>query len=220
LNLSSCNILTSLKINEIFYSIQGESSRIGLPTIFIRLTGCPMRCVYCDTGYAFNEGKNFSLDEIIESIKKFPSKYITVTGGEPLAQKNVLQLLDQLIELNYEVSLETGGAIDIQGVHQKVKIILDIKTPKSGEVNNYFWDNLKKIRAFDEIKIVIQDKEEFDWAINIIKEYKINPAQVIFSPVFGQLDYQKLAEFVLNSEQPYRMQLQLHKLIWGSKPGV
>jgi 7-carboxy-7-deazaguanine synthase len=212
--------LTSLKINEIFYSIQGESSRIGLPTIFIRLTGCPMRCVYCDTGYAFNEGKNFSLDEIIESIKKFPSKYITVTGGEPLAQKNVLQLLDQLIELNYEVSLETGGAIDIQGVHQKVKIILDIKTPKSGEVNNYFWDNLKKIRAFDEIKIVIQDKEEFDWAINIIKEYKINPAQVIFSPVFGQLDYQKLAEFVLNSEQPYRMQLQLHKLIWGSKPGV
>lgn len=179
-----------------------------------------MRCVYCDTGYAFNEGKNFSLDEIIESIKKFPSKYITVTGGEPLAQKNVLQLLDQLIELNYEVSLETGGAIDIQGVHQKVKIILDIKTPKSGEVNNYFWDNLKKIRAFDEIKIVIQDKEEFDWAINIIKEYKINPAQVIFSPVFGQLDYQKLAEFVLNSEQPYRMQLQLHKLIWGSKPGV
>lgn len=220
MNLSSCNILTSLKINEIFYSIQGESSRIGLPTIFIRLTGCPMRCVYCDTGYAFNEGKNFSLDEIIESIKKFPSKYITVTGGEPLAQKNVLQLLDQLIELNYEVSLETGGAIDIQGVHQKVKIILDIKTPKSGEVNNYFWDNLKKIRAFDEIKIVIQDKEEFDWAINIIKEYKINPAQVIFSPVFGQLDYQKLAEFVLNSEQPYRMQLQLHKLIWGSKPGV
>ncbi|MEK9771699.1 MAG: radical SAM protein [Nitrosomonadales bacterium] len=212
--------MTSLKINEIFYSIQGESSRIGLPTIFIRLTGCPMRCVYCDTGYAFNEGKNFSLDEIIESIKKFPSKYITVTGGEPLAQKNVLQLLDQLIELNYEVSLETGGAIDIQGVHQKVKIILDIKTPKSGEVNNYFWDNLKKIRAFDEIKIVIQDKEEFDWAINIIKEYKINPAQVIFSPVFGQLDYQKLAEFVLNSEQPYRMQLQLHKLIWGSKPGV
>ena len=220
MNLSSCNILTSLKINEIFYSIQGESSRIGLPTIFIRLTGCPMRCVYCDTGYAFNEGKNFSLDEIIESIKKFPSKYITVTGGEPLAQKNVLQLLDQLIELNYEVSLETGGAIDIQGVHQKVKIILDIKTPKSGEVNNYFWDNLKKIRAFDEIKIVIQDKEEFDWAINIIKEYKINPAQVIFSPVFGQLEYQKLAEFVLNSEQPYRMQLQLHKLIWGSKPGV
>lgn len=220
MNLSSCNILTSLKINEIFYSIQGESSRIGLPTIFIRLTGCPMRCVYCDTGYAFNEGKNFNLDEIIESIKKFPSKYITVTGGEPLAQKNVLQLLDQLIELNYEVSLETGGAIDIQGVHQKVKIILDIKTPKSGEVNNYFWDNLKKIRAFDEIKIVIQDKEEFDWAINIIKEYKINPAQVIFSPVFGQLDYQKLAEFVLNSEQPYRMQLQLHKLIWGSKPGV
>ena len=220
MNLSSCNILTSLKINEIFYSIQGESSRIGLPTIFIRLTGCPMRCVYCDTGYAFNEGKNFSLDEIIESIKKFPSKYITVTGGEPLAQKNVLQLLDQLIELNYEVSLETGGAIDIQGVHQKVKRILDIKTPKSGEVNNYFWDNLKKIRAFDEIKIVIQDKEEFDWAINIIKEYKINPAQVIFSPVFGQLDYQKLAEFVLNSEQPYRMQLQLHKLIWGSKPGV
>lgn len=220
MNLSSCNILTSLKINEIFYSIQGESSRIGLPTIFIRLTGCPMRCVYCDTEYAFNEGKNFNLDEIIESIKKFPSKYITVTGGEPLAQKNVLQLLDQLIELNYEVSLETGGAIDIQGVHQKVKIILDIKTPKSGEVNNYFWDNLKKIRAFDEIKIVIQDKEEFDWAINIIKEYKINPAQVIFSPVFGQLDYQKLAEFVLNSEQPYRMQLQLHKLIWGSKPGV
>lgn len=212
--------MTSLKINEIFYSIQGESSRIGLPTIFIRLTGCPMRCVYCDTEYAFNEGKNFNLDEIIESIKKFPSKYITVTGGEPLAQKNVLQLLDQLIELNYEVSLETGGAIDIQGVHQKVKIILDIKTPKSGEVNNYFWDNLKKIRAFDEIKIVIQDKEEFDWAINIIKEYKINPAQVIFSPVFGQLDYQKLAEFVLNSEQPYRMQLQLHKLIWGSKPGV
>ncbi len=212
--------MTSLKINEIFYSIQGESSRIGFPTIFIRLTGCPMRCVYCDTGYAFNEGRNLSIDEIIEAIKKYPSKYITVTGGEPLAQKNVLQLLDELIRLNYEVSLETGGAIDIKGVHQKVKIILDIKTPKSGEVDRNFWDNLKKIRASDEIKIVIQDKEEFDWAIKIIEEYKIDPAQVIFSPVFGQLDYQNLAEFVLNSDQPFRMQVQLHKIIWGSKPGV
>jgi 7-carboxy-7-deazaguanine synthase len=220
LNLSSYNILTFLKINEIFYSIQGESSRIGFPTIFIRLTGCPMRCVYCDTGYAFNEGKNLSIDEIIEAIKKYPSKYITVTGGEPLAQKNVLQLLDELIRLNYEVSLETGGAIDIKGVHQKVKIILDIKTPKSGEVDRNFWDNLKKIRASDEIKIVIQDKEEFDWAIKLIEEYKIDPAQVIFSPVFGQLDYQNLAEFVLNSDQPFRMQVQLHKIIWGSKPGV
>lgn len=220
MNPSSCNILTSLKINEIFYSIQGESSRIGLPTIFIRLTGCPMRCVYCDTGYAFNEGKNFSIDEIIEAIKKYPSKYITVTGGEPLAQKNVLQLLDELIKLNYEVSLETGGAIDIKGVHQKVKIILDIKTPKSGEVDRYFWGNLKKIKPSDEIKIVIQDKEEFDWASKIIKEYEIDPAQVIFSPVFGQMDYQNLAEFVLNSDQPFRMQVQLHKIIWGSKPGV
>lgn len=179
-----------------------------------------MRCVYCDTGYAFNEGKNLSIDEIIEAIKKYPSKYITVTGGEPLAQKNVLQLLDELIRLNYEVSLETGGAIDIKGVHQKVKIILDIKTPKSGEVDRNFWDNLKKIRASDEIKIVIQDKEEFDWAIKLIEEYKIDPAQVIFSPVFGQLDYQNLAEFVLNSDQPFRMQVQLHKIIWGSKPGV
>ena len=212
--------MTFLKINEIFYSIQGESSRIGFPTIFIRLTGCPMRCVYCDTGYAFNEGKNLSIDEIIEAIKKYPSKYITVTGGEPLAQKNVLQLLDELIRLNYEVSLETGGAIDIKGVHQKVKIILDIKTPKSGEVDRNFWDNLKKIRESDEIKIVIQDKEEFDWAIKLIEEYKIDPAQVIFSPVFGQLDYQNLAEFVLNSDQPFRMQVQLHKIIWGSKPGV
>ena len=166
--------MSTLRVNEIFYSIQGESSRSGLPTIFIRLTGCPMRCSYCDTAYAFHEGTNQKISEIIESIKKFSTKYVTVTGGEPLAQKGCFKLLDDLSKSGYQVSLETGGAIDVGPVNPKVKIILDVKTPKSGESENNLWENLEKIKKNDEIKFVIEDKDDFSWSHQIIRKYQLN----------------------------------------------
>jgi len=210
----------AIRINEIFYSIQGESSRIGFPTIFIRLTGCPMRCNYCDTAYAFHEGSQKTIEDILKEIKRFPSKFITVTGGEPLAQKQCLDLLKSLCDEGYQVSLETGGGLSIEGVDQRVKIILDVKTLKSGEVENNVWGNLSKIKSKDEIKFVILDKEDFIWSKNIIKEYSVNQEQVLFSPVYGKLNPTNLSDWILQESLNVRVQLQLHKILWGEKKGV
>jgi 7-carboxy-7-deazaguanine synthase len=212
--------MSTLRINEIFYSIQGESSRIGMPTVFVRLTGCPMRCTYCDTAYAFHEGQQKEIEEIIQEIKKFDTNYVTVTGGEPLAQRNCIDLMNQLCELGYQVSLETGGALDIKDVHAKVKIILDVKTPKSNEDKNNFWPNLANIRTNDEIKFVIQDYEDFSWSMDIIEKYQLNQSQILFSPVHKVLANEQLAEWILKHQLNVRLQLQLHKILWGDKKGV
>ena len=212
--------MSTLRINEIFYSIQGESSRIGMPTVFVRLTGCPMRCTYCDTAYAFHDGQQKEIEEIIQEIKKFDTNYVTVTGGEPLAQKNCIELMNQLCELGYQVSLETGGALDIKDVHSKVKIILDVKTPKSNEDKNNFWPNLANIKPNDEIKFVIQDYEDFSWSMDIIEKYQLNQNQILFSPVYNVLASEQLAEWILKHQLNVRLQLQLHKILWGEKKGV
>ena len=212
--------MPTLRINEIFYSIQGESSRIGRPTVFVRLTGCPMRCTYCDTAYAFHAGQQKEIDEIIQEIQKFDTNYVTVTGGEPLAQKNCIELMNQLCELGYQVSLETGGGLDIKDVNSKVKIILDVKTPKSNEDKNNFWPNLANIKTTDEIKFVIQDYDDFSWSIDIIKQYQLNQQQILFSPVYKVLASEQLAEWILKHQLNVRLQLQLHKILWGEKQGV
>ena len=212
--------MPTLRINEIFYSIQGESSRIGRPTVFVRLTGCPMRCSYCDTAYAFHAGQQQEIDEIIQEIKKFDTNYVTVTGGEPLAQKNCIELMNQLCALGYQVSLETGGGLDIKDVNSKVKIILDVKTPKSNEDKNNFWPNLANIKTTDEIKFVIQDYDDFSWSIDIIKQYQLNQQQILFSPVYKVLASEQLAEWILKHQLNVRLQLQLHKILWGEKQGV
>ncbi len=213
--------MQSIKINEIFYSLQGESSLVGLPTAFIRLTGCPMRCNYCDTAYAFNEGKNLTIVDILKEINSFKTKYVTVTGGEPLAQKLCFDLLSTLCDKGYFVSLETGGAVSIDKVDPRVKIILDIKTPYSGESENNKWNNLSLIKTDDEIKFVIANSEDYEWAKKLIdKENIYSKAQIIFSPVYNKLSTKKLSNWILRDHLPVRMQVQLHKFIWGDIPGV
>lgn len=213
--------MTQLKIFEIFYSLQGESSRVGLPTIFIRLSGCPMRCHYCDTAYAFQGGSMMSMDDIMLSIKKYDTRYITVTGGEPLAQKEVCKLLTLLADQNYAVSLETGGGLSIKEVDSRIKIILDIKSPGSGEHEKNHWENLDLIKTQDEIKFVLCSQEDYDWAKNIVDQYKITQkCSVLFSPVYQTLNVTELANWILRDQLHVRMQIQLHKLLWGDKPGV
>jgi 7-carboxy-7-deazaguanine synthase len=207
-----------ININEIFYSLQGEALYTGLPTVFVRLTGCPLRCSYCDTEYAFT-GKNIlTIDDILTTIKKYNTKYVCVTGGEPLAQKNCLVLLDSLIANNYKVSLETSGSIDISKVNDKVSIVMDIKTPSSNEEKQNKYNNIDKLKAKDQVKFVIGSKDDFNWSVEIINKYKIK-TDIFFSPVFNQIEYQELANWILKAQINVRMQLQLHKIIWGDKPG-
>ena len=213
--------MKKIKVNEIFYSLQGESSYVGLPTIFIRLTGCPMRCGYCDTAYAFNAGDNFTIEHILETISQYKTKNVTVTGGEPLAQKECWSLLKQLCDRGYKVSLETGGAISISEIDKRVKIVLDIKTPGSGEEKNNFWGNLELIKSNDEIKFVITDIKDYIWAKELLVREKLNEkALILFSPVFSDLNPKYLAEWILKDQLPVRFQIQLHKIIWGTMPGV
>jgi 7-carboxy-7-deazaguanine synthase len=213
--------VAQLKIFEIFYSLQGESSRVGLPTIFIRLSGCPMRCNYCDTAYAFQGGSMMTIDEIMEAIKKYHTHYVTVTGGEPLAQKEVLNLLKVLADQNFKVSLETGGGLSIKEVDPRIKIILDIKTPESGEEKKNYWENLNFIHLKDEIKFVLCSREDYDWAKKITNQYKLpEKCDVLFSPVYQKLNNTDLGNWILEDQLPVRMQIQLHKLLWGEKPGV
>jgi len=211
----------TLKIHEIFHSIQGESSRIGLPTTFVRLTGCPMRCVYCDTAYAFSGGSNMSLTDIMLKVAELGAPYVTVTGGEPLAQKECHGLLTALCDAGYSVSLETGGAMDIRPVDPRVSVILDIKTPGSGELAKNLWSNLALLKASDEVKFVLCDRADYDWAKQQLAEHKLNQTcPVIFSPVYSQVEPSDLAAWVLADKLPVRMQVQLHKILWGEKPGV
>lgn len=211
----------TLRIYEIFHSLQGESTRIGLPTVFIRLTGCPMRCTYCDTAYAFSGGGNMSMDEILTQLASFNTPFVTVTGGEPLAQKACLTLLTRLCDAGYNVSLETGGARDIEAVDRRVSVILDIKTPESGELQNYRWENLQHLKPADEVKFVLCSRADYEWAKQTLAEHQIaDKCSVLFSPVYQQVNPTELAEWILQDQLPVRMQIQLHKLLWGEKPGV
>ena len=194
---------------------------MGWPTIFIRLSGCPMRCHYCDTAYAFQGGSMMDIEDIMTSIKKYNTRYVTVTGGEPLAQKEVHNLLKTLADSNYEVSIETGGGLSIKEVDPRIKIILDIKTPESGEEKKNHWENLEIIKSKDEIKFVLCSREDYDWAKKILDQYKLTQkCNVLFSPVYQKLDVTDLGNWILKDQLHVRMQIQLHKLLWGEKPGV
>ena len=197
----------ALKIHEIFYSLQGESTRVGLPTVFVRLTGCPMRCVYCDTAYAFSGGSNMETADILAKIAEYGTKYVTVTGGEPLAQKECMVLLKALCDAGYNVSLETGGAVDIGPVDSRVSVILDIKTPDSGELKNYLWENLTHLKKTDEVKFVLCSRTDYDWAKQILVQYHlVEKCSVLFSPVYSQINPTDLANWVLADQLPVRMQ--------------
>ena len=209
-----------LRISEIFYSLQGETSRIGLPTVFIRLTGCPLRCGYCDTSYASTGGQNMTLTAILEQVAGYRTRYVTVTGGEPLAQKNCPALLTALCDAGYSVSLETSGALDIAEVDPRVSKIMDIKTPGSGELEKNRWTNLDYLTQHDEIKFVLCDEADYHWACRMIREHDLDKrCPVLFSPVHGQLDPTALANWILRDQLPVRMQIQLHKLLWEDGPG-
>ncbi len=211
---------TTLRISEIFYSLQGETSRIGLPTVFIRLTGCPLRCGYCDTEYAFQGGESMTLEAILEKTASYGAHYVTVTGGEPLAQKGSIDLMRALCDAGYSVSLETSGALDISKVDLRVSRIVDIKTPGSGEVEKNRWENLPLITNHDEIKFVLCDEKDYVWAKQQLVTYKLaGRCPIIFSPVFGQLEARDLADWVLRDRLPVRMQIQLHKILWNDGRG-
>ncbi len=210
----------SIKIHEIFFSIQGEASRVGLPTVFVRLTGCPLRCGYCDTAYAFHGGDLFSVEEIVKQVANFGVKRVTVTGGEPLAQKECLVLLKTLCDQDYDVSLETSGAMDITHVDDRVAIILDVKTPGSGEVSKNLWSNIPLLKAKDEVKFVLCDQADYAWAKQVLSEHGIHQlCPVLFSPVYGQLQPHDLAEWILADKLQVRLQIQLHKVLWGEVAG-
>ena len=212
--------LSQLRITEIFHSLQGETTRVGLPTVFIRLTGCPLRCTYCDTAYAFSGGQNISLAEILKRVGAYQPQYVTVTGGEPLAQKNCLVLLRALCDAKYKVSLETGGALDIGAVDTRVMRVVDIKTPASGEVAKNRWENLSLLTVHDEIKFVLCNEDDYQWAKQILQQHHLNEkCVVLFSPAHGTLNATQLADWILRDKLPVRMQVQLHKLLWNNEPG-
>ena len=210
----------SLKISEIFFSLQGETSRAGLPTVFIRLTGCPLRCVWCDTEHAFSGGNILTLDAILEDVGRYGARQICVTGGEPLAQKNCLALLTMLCDAGYDVSLETSGALDIAGVDARVSRIVDLKAPGSGESARNRWQNLEHLSPRDELKFVLKDRADYEWARQTIADHRLEArCPLLFSPVQGEIDPTELAEWVLADRLPVRFQLQLHKLLWGNMRG-
>ncbi len=208
----------TLNITEIFYSIQGEALEVGLPTVFIRLTGCPLRCGYCDTAYAFKGNNPMTIDQIIEKVREFPTHQVCVTGGEPLAQKNVHLLLNDLVKKNYQVSLETSGSIDISEVNHAVSIVMDVKTPSSGEEHQNLISNLQYIKSSDQIKFVIGDMDDFGWTEEFIQNKSLE-GNILISPVFGQVDLRDLADWLMQSKIKARLQVQLHKIIWGDEPG-
>lgn len=212
---------SSLRITEIFYSLQGETSTVGLPTVFVRLTGCPLRCVYCDTAYAFHGGERQSVDAVVERVRELNAPYVTVTGGEPLAQRECLELLTRLCDEGFRVSLETSGAISIAGVDPRVTVILDLKTPDSGEVNRNLYSNLDLLKPIDEVKFVICSRGDYDWARMRVDEYRIaeRSGGVLFSPSHGSLHATELADWIIADRLPVRLQVQLHKLLWNDEPG-
>jgi len=209
-----------LRISEIFYSLQGESKTVGLPTIFIRLTGCPLRCQYCDTSYAFSGGETQSITDIIEQAAGYNTRYITVTGGEPLAQPGCLELLKQLADKGYSVSLETSGAIDVSGVDARIVKVMDLKTPASDEEQRNLYSNLQYLDSQDQLKFVICNAADYAWAKGKISEYQLDKkCEILFSPAMGEQDSTELAEWILDDQLPVRFQLQLHKILWGNIAG-
>jgi 7-carboxy-7-deazaguanine synthase len=210
----------TLQISEIFYSLQGESRTSGFPTIFIRLTGCPLRCHYCDTEYAFTGGEALSLDNILAKTKQHQTRYITVTGGEPLAQKECLVLLTMLCDAGYDVSLETSGTISLLGVDSRVCIVMDLKTPASGEADKNLWSNLHYLKNNDQIKFVICDRNDYDWMKTICDTYDLyQHCEILISPSFDETDHKELADWIIEDELAVRFQMQLHKLLWDDEPG-
>ncbi len=208
-----------LKISEIFFSIQGEAQFSGLPTVFIRLTGCPLRCQYCDTEYAFTGGEWQTIGEILETASQYRTPYICVTGGEPLAQPRCNALLTSLCDAGLDVSLETSGAIDIQDVDERVSRVVDIKTPGSGEFARNLWENLGYLTARDSLKVVICDRADYDWASAALDGQLQVLCPVFFSPSYGELAAETLADWIVSDALPVRLQLQLHKILWGDVPG-
>jgi 7-carboxy-7-deazaguanine synthase len=219
--LSSQSSLSQLRITEIFYSLQGEARTVGLPTAFVRLTGCPLRCVYCDSEYAFSGGKMMSVSSIVDTVKSTGARYVTVTGGEPLAQKECAQLLTQLCNDGFDVSLETSGAISIDGLDSRVSVVMDLKTPASEESHRNLWDNIKYLQANDQLKFVICNKDDYDWAKFKIDELSLiaKVSDVLMSPSFEQVTPTELAGWILADKLAVRMQIQMHKLLWGEEQG-
>lgn len=212
--------MSSLRISEIFFSLQGESNTVGLPTVFIRLTGCPLRCVYCDTEYAFTGGRKITIDEILAEVDTYGTPYVTVTGGEPMAQPGCLDLMTRLLDKGYSVSLETSGALDISKVDPRVIKVMDLKTPSSGEMGRNLYQNIGFLDHKDQIKFVIGSEEDYAWSKAALKEYGLpERCQILFSPVMGQQDPTDLADKILADRLPVRFQIQLHKLLWADARG-
>jgi 7-carboxy-7-deazaguanine synthase len=204
-----------LKVNEIFYSVQGESSFSGIPFVFVRLTGCNLKCSYCDTKYAYEDGHEFTVEQIIKEIKKFECRYVEITGGEPLLQDETAFLVDSLIDKGFTVLVETNGTKDVSVISDKAVIIMDVKCPSSGEVNKIDWENIKRLDKKDEVKFVIAERSDYDWAKKIIDEKNLTyKAKILLSPVKEKLDPALLAEWILNDNLKVRFQLQLHKILW------
>jgi len=209
-----------LRVNEIFFSLQGEADSVGWPTVFVRLTGCPLRCQYCDTEYAFNEGEWRSIDQVLEAVAAYAPRFVCVTGGEPLAQKNCLKLLTRLCDAGYRVSLETSGAIDIRPVDPRVVRVLDVKTPGSGESQRNRLENLADLRSTDVVKFVICNRADYEWSRNFIAVHDLAArCQVFFSPSHAELPACDLADWILADRAPVRLQVQLHKYLWGDVRG-
>jgi len=210
----------ALRLTEIFYSLQGEASRAGLPTVFVRLTGCPLRCTWCDTTYSFTGGEPATVESVLAEVAKYPARQICVTGGEPLSQKDCLPLLTALCDAGYDVSLETSGALDVAGVDPRVARIMDLKAPDSGELARNLWSNLDVLNQRDEIKIVIASRSDYEWARDVLRERQLDRlCPVLFSPAGGLIEPQSLAEWILEDGLNVRFQLQLHKLLWGNMKG-
>lgn len=212
---------SKLRITEIFYSLQGESRTCGLPTVFIRLTGCPLRCHYCDTSYAFSGGVQRTLEDILTEVASFGASHVCVTGGEPLAQPDCLHLLRHLADAGYQVSLETSGALDVSAVDARVSRVLDLKTPDSGEMTRNRYDNLRHLTLQDQIKFVICSRADYEWAVGCIHQYRLSElvGELLFSPAYGLIEPSLLADWILADRLPVRFQLQLHKLLWQDARG-
>ncbi|WP_159970490.1 7-carboxy-7-deazaguanine synthase QueE [Pseudomonas sp. 8Z] len=211
----------TLRITEVFYSLQGETRTAGLPTVFVRLTGCPLRCQYCDTAYAFSGGEVVTLNSILEQVAAYRPRYVCVTGGEPLAQPNCIPLLARLCDAGYEVSLETSGALDVSAVDPRVSKVLDLKTPGSAEVQRNRYENIQWLTRNDQVKFVICSREDYDWAVSklIAHDLAARVDEVLFSPSHKQVDARALADWIVADNLPVRLQLQLHKILWNDEPG-
>ncbi len=217
---AATEVAGKLRITEIFLSLQGEADAVGWPTVFVRLTGCPLRCNYCDTSYAFTGGESMSIEAVVATVAAHSTRHVCVTGGEPLSQKGTLELLRRLCDAGHDVSLETSGALDISGVDERVSRVMDLKTPCSGEAARNRYENIPLLRRHDQVKLVIADRNDYDWAVAVLQKYQLNTlCSVLFSPAFGSMEPRQLAEWIIEDHLPVRFQMQLHKILWGDEQG-